>query len=58
MVSLLPEWSVWRLYRVSVDSDTFRGDFMVKSRGKICLEIALGFHGENMANQITRQFPY
>ena len=26
--------------------------------GKINLEIVWGFHGESMANQITRQSPY
>ena len=34
-----------------MEINTFYGDFMVK----ISLEIAWGFYGENMANQITRK---
>ena len=39
---------VWRMYGYSIESDTFYG--------KISLEIVWGFHGENMVNQIARQF--
>ena len=36
----------------SLGNDTFYGDFMVKL---VWSEDCLGFHGENMENQITRQ---
>ena len=45
---------VWRLYGVSVESDAFYGDFMVK----LGVKIVWAFNEGNSVNQNSRQSPY
>ena len=49
----LSKWLVQRLYGDDVESDTFYGDFIVRSVGRLS-----GFYGEKMVNQIIGQSSY
>ena len=51
----LPEWLGRRLCGDSVGRGQY---FLWRFYSKISLGIVWAFHGENMVNQITRQYPY